>query len=95
MTDLSHGVPAPDGRGPVLERPHRLLAREQVVGPVRRPLEVGGRGPPQRVLAALEHQVERAVVGLLQAHGLGLVVVLHRLSLQRDSHFALVIDELG
>ena len=39
-TDLSHGVPPPDCGGPVLERPHRLLARQQVVGPVRRPLQV-------------------------------------------------------
>ena len=38
-TDLSHGVPAPDCRGPVLQGLHRLLAHQHVVGPVRRPLE--------------------------------------------------------
>ena len=39
---LSHGVPPPDRRGLVLQGPHRLLARQQGVGPVRGTLMIVG-----------------------------------------------------
>ena len=56
-TNLSHGVPPPDRRGPVLERPHGLLARQQVVGPVRRPLQVGSVARWQNLIPGTRDQI--------------------------------------